>query len=846
MREFVFRKCANFLYRNYRLVFWIAGFFFVFCLAYLFFFPPKVETDILGLLPQKDPVVIDFKSALDDFKSIDHLFILIKLNSKDESMEDYFDDIDEYVQRLKDSGMISSVEYRIQDMEPALRDLLPYTFLYLKPGDLDDVSKSFSKESINSNTAKNRAALQSPISFYEKQLIKFDPFHLLPVIKNHFLGKTRRLRVDLSTGYYLSKDAQEPSLLILAKPVEPAQNIVFGKKLIKKLDEIEKGLKKDFPGTKPLSFSYGGGYAINQSDSSLVITDAITNTLSSFILVLLITFFSFRVKSALVFGWLPLCSGMFLTLFFMRLFGGTFNSATASIGALLIGLGIDFSTVLYGRYIHEKRAGTPTGAAIETTMGQTFKGVLSGAATTMGTFAAMLATPFGGMRQVGILVAMGIFLVVLMNFVLFPPMMAFHEHYKKRKGKEHKFTVSSFGIAKIGGFAHRFPVMAILMIAIVTFALGILSLDISIDDSVAALRSSSNQGLLVTREINKRFGASFTYMMATVYGKDPFEVARKAKNISDSLDDLKKDGRVLFTDSLATYLPPEEAQEAVVSKLGAMRESGMTYGKIEADFLSSCGESGFDPVYFHEFLTALKRMVNPEILTYERLQQSPLAPFLEKFIVKKGENLYRGVVYIYISEDYKRNEPSGLVSAVNTACPEAKVTGINRLSRTLRAEMKTSALRAFLVGLVLVLIIIYLDFRSLWLSLLSLAPLFIALIWLMGTMVILKEPLNMMNIFVTTMIIGIGSDYGIYIVHRYIQPGGKNIGTIINETCKPVIIAALTTIAGFGSLYFSSFPGLKSVGLVAGLGTLFAMLTNISFLIAVMALIERRKKKRGK
>ena len=100
MREFIFKKCANFLYHNYRFVFWIMGFFFLAFIGYLCFFPPKVETDILGLLPQKDPVVIDFKSALDDFKSIDHLFILIKLDAPGESMEDYFDDIDELVKLL--------------------------------------------------------------------------------------------------------------------------------------------------------------------------------------------------------------------------------------------------------------------------------------------------------------------------------------------------------------------------------------------------------------------------------------------------------------------------------------------------------------------------------------------------------------------------------------------------------------------------------------------------------------------------------------------------------------------------------------------------------------------------
>jgi len=846
MRETFFKNSARFLSGNYRVVLWSLGLVFLAAAVYLSFNPPQIESDILGLLPQKEPVVQDFRSALEDFKSIDHLFILIKLDPKDGSMEDHFDDIDEYVERLKASGMITSVEYRLQDLEPAIRDLLPYTFLYLKPDDIEQVSTAFTKESIAENSAKNRAKLKSPLSFYEKQLIKFDPFNLLPLIKNQFLGKSRRLKVDLSTGYYLSGDPKAPGLLMLVKPTEPAQNFIFGKKLMKMLETLEDDFKSDFPDAAPLVFSYGGGYAINQSDSSLVIRDAIVNTLSSLFLVMLVTFFAFRARSALVYGWLPLLSALFLTLFFMKLFGATFNSATASVGALLIGLGIDFSTVLYGRFIHEKRAGSSTEEAIETTMGHTFKSVFTGAITTMAVFMTLMVTPFNGMRQVGLLVAMGIFLVLLMNFMLFPPMVAYHDHHKRRKGVEPRFKISSFGLSHISSLAHKYPALALIMILAATVAFGALATQISLDDSVTALRSSNNSGLRVTREINQRFGASFTYMMATVYGKDPAEVARKTKLISDSLDGLRKDGRVLFTDSLSTYLPPEDNQAAVMDKLKELRAKGTNYERIKADFLSACAADGFDPDYFRDFLKALRRMLDPEDLTFERLRESPLEPFLDKFIIKKSDGLYRGVVYIYISEDYKRNEPTGLVSAVEAACPDAKVTGINRLSRTLRAEMKASALKSFILGMIIVLLIIWIDFKSLWLSFISLAPLLISLIWLMGTLVLLREPLNMMNIFVTTMIIGIGSDYGVHVVHRYTHPGGNNFRNLINETCKPLVIAAMTTIAGFGSLYTSSFPGLKSVGMVALFGTLYSMITTLTFLIAVLTIMEKRKKKAGK
>lgn len=842
MREKIFRFSAKVFGENYKTVFWFVGVLFLLMGIYLAINPPKVESDILSLLPQRDPVVQEFKSALEDFKSIDHLFILIEMGKEEESIEDYFDYVDEYVEKLKQSGMVSSVEYRIQDFEPAIKDLAPYAFLYLDVEELDKISKAFSKEEIEKSIAKDKASLSSPSSFLEKQLIRYDPLSLLPLLKGHFLGKTRRLNLDLTTGYYLSKKSEKPSLLIMARPVEPAQNIVFGKKLLKKLKEIENELAEEYPETHDLKFSYGGGYAINQSDSSLVVKDAIYNTTSSLVLVLLITFLAFRAKSALVYGWLPLLSALFVTLFVMKVFGGTINSATASIGALLIGLGIDFSTVLYGRFINERKSGESLENSIETTMVHTFKGVFVGAITTMATFSAMLATPFSGMRQIGILVSAGIFLVLLLNYVLFPPMLTFHYHYKKRKGKEQKLRVHTYLIEKIADFSSSYPVLTLIIISIATLFAMYYAKNISLDDSVQALRSPNNEGLLVTREINSRFGASFTYMMVTIEGSSPFEISAKAKKVADALEPLRGDGRILFTDSLSTYLPTEEKQKEIIAHIEKLKDEGFNYERIEKDFLEACNKNNFDPTYFKDFLDALKKMLNPEILTYERLSQSPLGGYLEKFMVKKGEEKFRGVVYVYISEAYKRSEPNGLIAAVKSVCPEAIVTGINRLSRTLRSEMKKSALKAFIIGTLLVLFIVYLDFKSFLFSLLSLSPLFLSIVFLLGSMSILKEPLNMMNIFVTTMIIGIGSDYGIHIVHRFLQPGGKNIERVINETLKPVIIAALTTMAGFGSLYFSSFPGLRSIGLVAFLGTLFSLLMCLTFLVAVLEIVIRRKK----
>ena len=110
-----------------------------------------------------------------------------------------------------------------------------------------------------------------------------------------------------------------------------------------------------------------------------------------------------------------------------------------------------------------------------------------------------------------------------------------------------------------------------------------------------------------------------------------------------------------------------------------------------------------------------------------------------------------------------------------------------------------------------------------------------------GAMVLLDLPMNFMNIFVTTMIIGIGVDYGVHIVHRYREARttpGSDLEAGLVETGSAVAISALSTMVGFGSLATSHYPGLISMGLVSILGTLSTAMVAIVVVPAWLAFRE--------
>ena len=155
---------------------------------------------------------------------------------------------------------------------------------------------------------------------------------------------------------------------------------------------------------------------------------------------------------------------------------------------------------------------------------------------------------------------------------------------------------------------------------------------------------------------------------------------------------------------------------------------------------------------------------------------------------------------------------------------------------------------AGIVGVVLVAVLIWMDFQSVVRTLASLVPLTVGLIWMVGAMVLAQIPMNFINIFVTTMIIGIGVDYGVHIMHRFREVQDlprKEFENAIVETGKAVVAASVSTIFGFGSIMFSHYPGLVSTGKVAILGAVTTCLVAITLVPAVLTWRYEGRRKKG-
>ena len=142
-----------------------------------------------------------------------------------------------------------------------------------------------------------------------------------------------------------------------------------------------------------------------------------------------------------------------------------------------------------------------------------------------------------------------------------------------------------------------------------------------------------------------------------------------------------------------------------------------------------------------------------------------------------------------------------------------------------------------------VFIALVVDVRNLRDTILALLPPLFGAVVMAGAMTILQVDFNPLNLIVLPLVLGIGVDDGIHIVHDYRHQvaGGSRNYSPSGETLTGVILTSLTSIIGFGSLVFVGHQGLVSVGIVMAIGVAGCLLVALVPLPAILTLLARHQ-----
>ena len=549
-----------------------------------------------------------------------------------------------------------------------------------------------------------------------------------------------------------------------------------------------------------------------------------------------------------------------------------FGWATASVGHLnilsvtftvtMIGVGIDYGTYYIGRYLEMRRRGLGCEEALLETSASVGPGILTGAITTAVAFFSAALTSFVGVAELGLIAGGGILLCCLAELLVLPAVVAIVDRGPLGRRIPEPVPVHTWLEPVM-----RHPRFVALAAMAATMAIASGLHDLDYDHNLLNMQPDGLESVEIEKKLLAESDQSVWYALS---------MADSREQLLERKEALTKLASVERVDEIASLLPvdeqlkqplierirgrlaslPERPPEIPIDRLDALGET-LAWAQAEASKRPGALRTAW---HLERARESLRRMGPNEcfqaIATFQqrsagdllsRLHSlagvadpepptlSDLPPSLvDRFVGQSGKHLLKiyGRGDIWHFESLER-----FVEDVRSVDPRATGNPLQAYEASL--EMKRSYEQAALYSLIVILAVLWLDFRSLTNSLLAALPLALGMAQTLGLMGLVGIDLNPANLIGIPLILGIAVDYGVHIMHDYLErPGPYSISA---STANSVLVDALTTILGFGALMVASHRGLESLGRVLTLGVTTCTVTSLIFLPAVLSILRPRR-----
>ena len=346
-------------------------------LALVFGFPPRIEPNLLALLPADDPAAIALQNLHETEGGAN--LVTLSFTGPDGEVDKVLNTL---AKRLEES---ERVRFAVHDLDETLANRLG--LLQLETTDVQELTIRL----------KGALALGSALN---------------PVVTQRLMAMgpvTQRIQ-SAAEGAWLPGTSSGGGRL-LVRPTGSSHDPQFSLALIEEVEATVADVLRDHP---EVSLSWmGGSYRHNVEDYRGIEHDLWWTSGASLLFVLAVITFAFRSARAVALVAIPLVISIILTLGLARLLVGSLNTYTSLGAAILVGLGIDFAIHLVGRYRELHATGLPVRESIVAAWDRVGPPCATAALTSAAGFLALAAADFRGFSQLGVLLAAGLIVALL-------------------------------------------------------------------------------------------------------------------------------------------------------------------------------------------------------------------------------------------------------------------------------------------------------------------------------------------------------------------------------------------------------------------------------------------------
>lgn len=637
---------------------------------------------------------------------------------------------------------------------------------------------------------------------------------------------------------------------LIAKDEKAAAIMVFIRKNVDSEKFAEKIVKflNDFSKREKVKLMAAGTPVVNYYISIGIARDMSVFFSSGIALMFLLLLFIFRSGRGVFIPLVVVLSSVVWTLGFMALIGRPLSHATEMLPILLMAIGIADSVHILTHYYQKAREIKDRKELVRHTMVELYSPVIMTSLTTMVGFLALNTSNMESLMELGVFSAFGVFIALIWSLTFVPAVLVLLKVKVKGKWKAERAPLqkpmgrySRFLIERKGAvFAG--VIMVVLFSAVAITRLYVESSSVSEFPKDHPVRKTAEY-------VNAHFAGTTTFQIVIEGDREGYI---KEPRVLQKMDQLER-----FAETLPHVGSAQSIADFIKLMNKALHGGKQSYYRIPAEIEEEEGVV-YDEETGREVKSVFKvpgRQLVAQYLQLYEMSASPddFANFVD-FEYKNAKvsiflNTDRDSVLRKVDQEisrFIRKKFDGI---------KADITGMAKLLLEVRKMVIRGQFLSIITSLLLVWFLTTIMFRSPILGVFNTIPLFFGIFLNFAVMGLLRIPLNIQTMVTSSLAIGIGVDYAIHFIHRYLLEikGKEEFSSAVTPTMQKagvaIVFNSLIVASGFALLLLSAFTGVREMGFLLALTmltTAFGALTILPVLFVTLkpsSLVKASKRK---
>jgi len=605
-----------------------------------------------------------------------------------------------------------------------------------------------------------------------------------------------------------------------------------------------------------------GKIALEEDELRVLSEDTVYSGLFALLLVIIVLFIGLRSTKLVLCTLIVLIMGLILTAGFATIAVGHLNVLSVAFAILYIGLGVDFAIHICLCFRECWEHHMTSEQAIQRSIRILGSSLFLCALTTSIGFFAFIPTDYKGVSELGLISGGGMFVGLIVSLTLLPALL---KVFSIKKLAQTQVTQLPHWVC-IFPFRHA---KAIRYTSFLFAAAAVFSLNyVYLDSNPINLRDQDSESVQVFKDLLQSkdrspfvlIGLSDSLTSSETLAKKVKQLpaVNKAINLKSFVAENQEDKLEIIDDlnmilgaELGNFNRPLESADSRQALLDLNvkinSELAQPTGKASPELLQKLQQD------ISEFIVFADATKEPEV-SYRQLDDNILGLFSHTMqrlssslsayafglsdipdYIKMNWVSASGIYKVIIDPRKDLNNAENLTEfATQVQSVDDSVTGLPVSDLAAGKVITEVFIQAFSTAIIVIFIVLLVILKSLRNTFLVIWPLLLAGLLTAAANVLLSNPFNFANIIALPLLMGMGVDSGIHIMHR-LNAGLGSEHLLQTSTARGVFFSSLTTLLSFTSLAFTNHQGIASMGLLLAIGISFTLICTLVVLPAFSA-----------